>query len=271
MSEDIKEMRIFMTNQQQQKPQERVVYVNEYDPNKPRYNQNHTRFCKSCGKTGHTIDYCWEKKEKEGIPRNWGFKDVKTPPKFSDQFPVRGRRGTPPSKWPEQSIHSPHSPSSPNKDKTDRWIGNNSPSGYGESSPHARTEPQRDFHRDPNKWGYHYEPHYRSTGNAFHDNYRYLNRYDSGYGPPLNQNRRGMPPKSPTPPTNTQRISESLSNPFRGRGGRGAGYRGRGTGRPTPYNNQRGGGRGGYGANFMHTINEDPEINMVVLDNQHLN
>ena len=123
------------------------------DPNKPRYNQNHTRFCKYCQGSGHTIEYCRKRKEDKGIPINVYPKT--TPPKFHDQFPVRGRRGTPPSKWPVQSIHSPHESESPNKDRTNRWLGKGSPARYGESSPHARTELQRSFHKDPNKWGYH--------------------------------------------------------------------------------------------------------------------
>ncbi len=46
-------------------PERRSNQDNRYDPNNPRFRQNRTRFCKYCRKSGHTLQFCFQKKEND--------------------------------------------------------------------------------------------------------------------------------------------------------------------------------------------------------------
>ena len=55
-----------------------------YDPNNPRDKQNFTRFCKYCKKSGHTIKFCFKKKNDEEL--------VEKQKKKTDQFRDENRK-----------------------------------------------------------------------------------------------------------------------------------------------------------------------------------
>ena len=59
-----------------------------YNPNEPRNKQNHTRFCKFCRKSGHTIAYCSANKDFKEQNRQQPQKRVK----FRDNYQSYGGR-----------------------------------------------------------------------------------------------------------------------------------------------------------------------------------
>ena len=68
-----------------------------YNNNNPRMNQNQTRFCKNCRKSGHTVAYCYKHKKNKEQNRQ--------PPQTRDRFTdnCRQHRGRSPVQQPHNS------------------------------------------------------------------------------------------------------------------------------------------------------------------------
>ena len=69
-----------------------------YNNNNPRMNQNQTRFCKYCRKSGHTIAYCYKRKENK--------EQNKQPPQTRDKFTDNYRQNR--GRSPGQQSHYPN-------------------------------------------------------------------------------------------------------------------------------------------------------------------
>ena len=69
-----------------------------YNNNNPRMNQNQTRFCKYCRKSGHTIAYCYKRKENK--------EQNKQPPQSRDKFTDNYRQNR--GRSPGQQSHYPN-------------------------------------------------------------------------------------------------------------------------------------------------------------------
>ena len=171
-----------------------------YNNNNPRMNQNQTRFCKYCRKSGHTIAYCYKRKENK--------EQNKQPPQTRDKFTDNYRQNR--GRSPGQQSHYPNNndrrrdnyPSENNRQHTPNYR-NNSPhsSNYTSSNRHRSgsydsryRQNQRDSYRSdrnssrdrPNS-----EQRYRNYSNErSNDSNRQGNRPNSGYNSRDNSRER---------------------------------------------------------------------------------
>ncbi len=151
-----------------------------YDPNKPRFKQNAHRFCKFCKKSGHTVEYCNEKRRQTEENRTLGRPNAQT--RFSQFFPTNGTNSTQPQGQFRPRNNTPQRPRfiAPVKDyyqTAKRYQNNNN----------ARTPENNQRAASSDGWGFNYPPWKRNCGNPLIDRYAFRHRLDNGYGPPRNQ------------------------------------------------------------------------------------
>ena len=125
-----------------------------YNPNEPRNKQNHTRFCKFCRKSGHTIAYCYANRDfKEQNRQQPQQRD-----KFRDNYQShRGRR--------------------PREDSYDR----------NQNSYRQDNRPRNSYYNQDNRRQY--SPHPRSENNNFRNRSQSFENRDRRYSSRSNDRR----------------------------------------------------------------------------------
>ena len=170
-----------------------AVNVAAYDPNKPRYKQNPQRFCKFCRKSGHTVEYCIEKRQQTENNRPQGRPNAQM--RFAQFYPTNGTNSTQP-----QGQFRPRNPPPQHRPRFNVPVRTSFQPQNSRFQNNNGRQPDNS-QRNENGWGFNYPPWKRNTGNPLIDNYSFRHRLDNGWGPPKNwsgnQNQiQGTKPKS---------------------------------------------------------------------------
>ncbi len=168
--QELKEMK----TTQSQNAASQNIHVAAYDPNKPRFKQNAHRFCKFCRKSGHTVEYCNEKRRQAEENRPNGRPNAQT--RFQTFFPTNGTNSTQPQGQFRPRNYTP---------QRQRFI---APVKNQDHTMQRFRKPE--YNQQPvntDSWGFNYPPWKRNTGNPIHDQRAFRHRLDNGYGPPRNK------------------------------------------------------------------------------------